>query len=873
MGKQPKYCFLLFKLVVFTIFFVKTGFSQNKQNIEKSTEPEIYEIKRLLTEDVDISISKAQLLYNDSKKNGNLTLQCKAQLLLGQVFLSKNEYKKSISHLLESKALADSAGNLPCASEAAHELSIAYYYSGKLDEALAHNQDAYSIDSASNNLSGQALNLHFLGTILEKQTYFKKAISKYKESIVLKKQINDSTGVTNSLQNIGVVFQKMGNLDSALLYLRKAYELASKLNYTISTIETQRLIGETYEKIGKLDIAFDIYLKLIDECENLNNEYCSALLLNNIGNVYKQKKLYSQALDNYRKAAILFEKTGEKVGLALTNDNLGNIYESQNNFTKALQYYNKALNARILSSNYSGIAVSNNNLGNVFMKKGEHDKALDYFEEAVAICSRTNEHIAHANSLKNLGSCLLELKNYKKSEKTLRDAYELASNSMAIELQSKIAGLLSGNLLLQSRFEESLEFYKASESLKDSIDNIEQKRAMVEMRARFETAQKENENELLKKANELNDQTIKKQQTLVIAISIITLLIGFLAYSSIRSRKKEEKINTILRNQRKEVLRQAQELQNKNKQLIEFSNFKKKMTAMLVHDLKNPLNMIINIPSQGNNDEAIKLIKRTGKQMLNIVLNILDVEKSEEAKIELSKKAHQYDKTIQNAINQIKYLADEKEINIVFQNTIDSPLIYDAEIMERVLINLLTNAIKYSPVNSQITIALKAKANYLQTAITDQGIGIPEEKQDQIFEKYNQLNAKKSGEIRSTGIGLTFCKLAVEAHEGEIGVSSKLDRGAKFWFTLPCNRTVQINKKETIAEQEPNIPVLSTQSKDAIGEVFGELRECLIFEVSKIRSILNKIDEGGNIEISNWKKEMQKALYTVNEELYAKLTQ
>ena len=201
---------------------------------------------------------------------------------------------------------------------------------------------------------------------------------------------------------------------------------------------------------------------------------------------------------------------------------------------------------------------------------------------------------------------------------------------------------------------------------------------------------------------------------------------------------------------------------------------------MIVHDLKNPLNIILNLSEVG-------LVKEAGNKMLNLITNILDVSKFEEAKMVIKHDLFKLNSTINLSVEKILFVAGIAGIEII--NKVDAGVTVkaDYELIERIFINLLTNAIKFSPKNDKIYINAQDDLDnkFVKITVKDSGSGIPEEFKDRIFEKFTQVIAKDSASMRSTGLGLTFCKLAVEANGGKIGVESELKKGSTFWFTLP----------------------------------------------------------------------------------------
>jgi K+-sensing histidine kinase KdpD len=132
------------------------------------------------------------------------------------------------------------------------------------------------------------------------------------------------------------------------------------------------------------------------------------------------------------------------------------------------------------------------------------------------------------------------------------------------------------------------------------------------------------------------------------------------------------------------------------------------------------------------------------------------------------------------------------QLEVVFEQPEEEMIAFcDPEITRRIMVNLLANAIKFTPTDKSVKISLERRGNMIQASVTDSGPGIPSEAFVSIFEKFGQVhNSQTQANTKySTGLGLTFCKLAVEAQNGSIGLSSQINQGSTFWFTLPCQKT------------------------------------------------------------------------------------
>jgi signal transduction histidine kinase len=321
-----------------------------------------------------------------------------------------------------------------------------------------------------------------------------------------------------------------------------------------------------------------------------------------------------------------------------------------------------------------------------------------------------------------------------------------------------------------------------------------------------------------------------------------------------------------------EIIGQARELEKINEKLIEMGQFKQGITSMIVHDLKNPINSIIHV-SESKPEAQLERIRQTGKQMLNLVLNILDIYKYEETKIIINSENHNLFNLAQEAIENILFLSNEKNISISNLINPEVGIKADAEMIERVFVNILTNAIKYTPNNGKIIIEAEPVNQFIKIAITDNGIGIQTDKIDLVFQKFGQVIAKNSGSVRSTGLGLTYCKMVIEAHGGLINVESELGKGSTFWFTLPRDDDhTETNRKAVSEETQIVHPVeLSEKSQQIIWEYLLELKQTEIYKLTELTVILDKIDDSTNDEIRMWKQALIRAIDSGNQMMYEKL--
>ena len=238
---------------------------------------------------------------------------------------------------------------------------------------------------------------------------------------------------------------------------------------------------------------------------------------------------------------------------------------------------------------------------------------------------------------------------------------------------------------------------------------------------------------------------------------------------------------------RTEQLAQANDrLADQYNQLNKLNEMKEALTRMVVHDLKNPVSTILlgleflnrssldNIPDSVTN--TLNIISSTAFEIQDLIANLLDVYRMEAGEINLTRRPTPLPELLQEGASRVKVQAQYRHVTV----EVDAPDIkpdIDSDLMSRVLVNLLTNAIKHSSRNGKVELHASIEKNdpthqILQIQVTNQGVVIPKEFHAKVFEKFFQVEGKKSGVIAGTGLGLTFCKLVIEAHQGKIWVES-----------------------------------------------------------------------------------------------------
>jgi len=235
-------------------------------------------------------------------------------------------------------------------------------------------------------------------------------------------------------------------------------------------------------------------------------------------------------------------------------------------------------------------------------------------------------------------------------------------------------------------------------------------------------------------------------------------------------------------------------LEKKNFELRKLEMLRTELFNMLIHDLKGPISEIVanlDILSYTITDENINFVEtaKTGcNTLFSMISNLLDIARLEEGKLPLLYEDILPVDLIKESLARLLVSVRLKELKFFEQYPVATALTFqgDRTLLIRVLQNLLTNAIQYSPHGETITIGFFYKEQgAIEFFVKDNGPGISAQYQDKIFDKYAQINKKSDTRMYTAGLGLSFCKMAVIAHGGNMGVTSDGNKGSSFYFVLP----------------------------------------------------------------------------------------
>lgn len=217
--------------------------------------------------------------------------------------------------------------------------------------------------------------------------------------------------------------------------------------------------------------------------------------------------------------------------------------------------------------------------------------------------------------------------------------------------------------------------------------------------------------------------------------------------------------------------------------------------SSMSHELRTPLNSIIGFaqlleigtlgPLADTQQDVVSQMLASGRHLLGLVNELLDLARIEAGRIDLTIETLAPLPMLEEAVTLMQPQIAERRISVHLHCTSDWALRADRARMRQVLLNLLSNAVKYNREGGRITLDCRLRDDRLSIAVSDEGPGIPAERQSEVFQPFQRLDAER-GTIEGTGIGLVISKRLVEAMHGRIGFSSEPGRGSRFWIELPA---------------------------------------------------------------------------------------
>lgn len=371
---------------------------------------------------------------------------------------------------------------------------------------------------------------------------YSEAIKWFHDLLELQQKRGDLHAISTTLNNIGLSYRGRGNNDKAIEYYERAVRIDEELNRGREIAVTLNNIAMIYRDWGKYDKAIEYFERSLLIRSNLSDQEGVSTVLNNIGLIYTDWKNYNQAILNFRESLRVERQIGNRDGIATRLNNLGQVYYFQNQNDTALVYFQDALKIYLQTNNKEKIAMCNNNIGKVNVVQGKYKEATTFLTSSLDIFNGLGKKREQATVLANLSDIYRILDQ-------IPLALQLLDSSTHIALQMNFRKQLQQNYLYysgiysdQQNYRKSLEYFKMYSQVKDSIFTDEIIKQLSDFQIRYETEKKENEIQLLRKNEEIQNLDLKKQKIMrnsMLVVSVLLFTIAVIVYTGLQRKKRD----------------------------------------------------------------------------------------------------------------------------------------------------------------------------------------------------------------------------------------------------------------------------------------------------------------------------------------------
>ncbi len=605
-------------------------------------------------------------------------------------------------------------------------------------------------------------------------------------------KLKKSTPIDNQLITqrsiyVSVAYFLRDNLHLAQVFIKEAHSIAIKRNQEFYLQQTYTMFGNIKLAQGDSFNAIIAYKQALDLAKKLKKPILRSIVNQNLSICYANQNKIVLAKEFLKQARINYKNIGHKEdpNRTLFINILLNESRLSEDLKKGMKYIKESKDSAEVYQNTDQIAA-------ILKQKGQLLTRFEAYKRGIECLEESRRHAKNNGYTSKVLACDIEIANaylhwgnYKKATYYLNQFLRKKTSTTNPQTMLNVNLLASMIFATSNNYKVAQKYALKFGYEKDSILNHNVNSTFAAYGKHFESDQKEKEITLnkLKISKEINTRN------LILFASFISLFIGFRFFKKLYDKEKNKKL-------------QAEIALKKE---LEFTEIRTKFLGNISHEIRTPISLIIgylNLMKENkkpaSNKKYIDRALFNCEKVISDANEVLTLIKFEKQKTQLNLIDLPLNDFIQNTFFAFENTAAYQQIKLQFESTI-SPTItlkFDFEKLEKILNNIVSNALKYSNKKTIISLACSIENDSLKIAIKDQGMGISTEEQPKIFERFYQTSSKKS--TGGLGIGLSLVQELVAFLKGEIKLKSKLEQGSTFTLQFPIEptKTTKHNKKQ-----------------------------------------------------------------------------
>lgn len=675
-------------------------------------------------------------------------------------------------------------------------ITLAAFFSVLIGYAQTNEIDSLILDLAFQKQDSTKVDISlYLIQALYEANEPQKALQFIDETERLAKSLNYSKGIADASYYRAVIYTDNNDYYNAIDNYNKSRQYYIKINDTIGIAKINNSIGLIEIKRGNYAAGLEYSLSAIRIFEDRNLRKELGFAYNNLAEAYYKTQQVDKSLEYNLKALNIREQLRDSSGMKISNKNIAMLYAMRNEYRKSIEYYETVLNLVNPNKDKTLKGEILPLIGDQYLLFKEYDKAEGYLVEGLSFNRSIDNKEGILQALNSIGNLNLLKRKTSLAESQILEARELAKNSKNKNEVLKNYKLLVSLDSMRNKFQSAFQWQREYYTLKEELEQLEQPKIPTNI-----AYIKEGTNDMgigeqsvfsTQEENLTNESKLKKLQFisyLLIAAFITVLTILLLIYlkrkNSMIYTKELEAKNEQIQLQNDAILEQTQHLEEINKA-------KDRLFSIVSHDLKDSISSIKGFLdllkedsiSKEEFNELIPELSENANNASLLLYNLLNWSKSQMQNLEPKPESFNVQEVFHNKVRLVETKIEQKRIVLIDET--QHELVYaDKGMVEIVIQNLITNAVKFSKVGDIITISNKDQNGKSLICVEDTGVGISKENLNKLF-KGNGFTTVGTKNEKGTGLGLTICKELVELNKGRIWVESTQNVGSKFYVEIP----------------------------------------------------------------------------------------
>lgn len=587
---------------------------------------------------------------------------------------------------------------------------------------------------------------------------------------------------------IAAIHRRRGAYVDALNLAQSALDRATALGDARLRAEAMLIVAFTQVSLANFSAALESFRTLTPLAEAQGDPLLLARVYSTLGIAYADAEQIDRARQAYETALDYANKSGDQRMAASLLNNLGGTAIESDNAPLARSYHERALALRMsLGGDARGVADSLQNLGHVAMMEDKPLEAISYFERALALYAPLGLKRNIVNAQTAYAKALIELGRLDEVSAHLDVARQYAEELKSPTILVRVYRTTAAYHEARSDFKTALEFERKLAAATDAALGEKSRQRIDALQARYDAERRQHEIDLLRRNEQLKEAelaTVRWQRyNLALALFGVLALAGTIITLQRLRQRAEKRLHDETR-----AGRAAAEAANA---------LKTRLLHITSHDIRGPLGNVLHMAGElraelpgGPTDVRLDVIQHEAENVMALAQDLLDSAALESGALVLHIGPLDLADIVHAVVGRLEWRADLKRQSLVFAPPIPGAGLIegDGARLNQVVVNLVSNALKYSPAGKAVRLELVRTETVVRLHVIDQGMGITPEDQARLFVPFARLSNRPQGGESSHGLGLSIAHDLVRLHGGRLTVQSTPGQGSTFTVELPIMR-------------------------------------------------------------------------------------